>query len=128
MRQTITLAAVLLILGAWGCGGKSDFPDSSKVNLTNDELERSVRVQLSSDSEIYAAQLSIEADAEIYQVTLSGILKSELLRDRALRLARSAQPGLAVIDNLKVEQPQIKPNVKPIRLKSRTGANYPILA
>ena len=110
MTKKSTLAIVVCLIAVCasaGCGGNNKPADASKSALTNSELESRVRDKLESDQEISAAHLFIEPAAEKQQVTLSGTLKSEDLHNKAIDLAQSAQPGIAVIDNIQVDAPQV---------------------
>jgi osmotically-inducible protein OsmY len=66
-------------------------------------LEKAVRAKLESDDAIKQANLSVSADVETNKATLSGMVVSQELRNKAIDLAQSAQPGLTIEDKIDVK-------------------------
>ena len=75
--------------------------------LTNDELQQIVKTRLQSDSNVGRLNLGVEADAEHKAVELTGLAYTERQRTRAVELARSARPDIAVQDNIDVKPYEI---------------------
>jgi len=69
----------------------------------NAELEKEVRAKLASDDQLKFAKLSVTADVTKNQITLAGELPSDALRTTAVELAKSAQVGLIVNDQITVK-------------------------
>ena len=96
----VTSVVLLLALAMLGCGRG---PAAQSVRaLTNRQLESRVLAKLNSDADVRAANILADVDADKHQVTLSGALKSAALRKRAIDLAKAAQPGIMVIDQIQV--------------------------
>jgi osmotically-inducible protein OsmY len=68
----------------------------------NEELEESVRAKLDSDPGMKGIRIVVTADVTRNQVTLSGSAPSQAVRDRAVELAKSAQAGVIVNDQIKL--------------------------
>lgn len=77
----------------------------------NNELEDSIRASLTRDAQLRSAPISVSADVTRNQATLSGTVASESLRRKAVELAKSAQAGVIVLENLRVkgDEPGIAP-------------------
>ena len=71
--------------------------------MSNSDLQKQIESRINSDADLKAADLSIEADANRNHATLSGTVESDELRDRAVELARSAHPGLALENRIEVK-------------------------
>jgi osmotically-inducible protein OsmY len=69
----------------------------------NAELEEAVRAKLEGDARLKGIPIKVNADVTRNQVTLSGTVPSQALRDRAVQLAKSAQAGVIVNDQLRLE-------------------------
>jgi len=77
--------------------------DRAGAKMTNSELETKIKNKFNSDEQIKAADLSVSADASENTTTLSGTVGTEALRDRAVSLAKAANPGIVVTDKIVVK-------------------------
>jgi osmotically-inducible protein OsmY len=67
-------------------------------------LEALARAKLASDAQlIKEAGLSVIADAARNEITLSGTVRTHAAREKAIELAKSAKPGVAVNDKIDVK-------------------------
>jgi osmotically-inducible protein OsmY len=83
---------------------RSESPSNIGATKTSDaDLEKAVRAKLESDDAIKQANLSVSADVEANKATLSGMVISQDLRNKAVILAQSAQPGLTIEDKIDVK-------------------------
>jgi len=104
----IVLGSVLILPG---CDkGKDDrartsesAPGAAATKMSNSDLEKSIRAKLESDDAVKQAKLSVSADVGDNKATLSGTVVSQDLRNKAVDLAKSAQPGLIVEDKIDVK-------------------------
>jgi len=71
--------------------------------MTNSNLQKQIESKINSDAELRAAKLSVEADVNRNHATLSGTVESPALQDRAVELARSAQPGITLENRIEVK-------------------------
>jgi BON domain len=76
-------------------------PSASK--MSDSDLEKAVRAKLESDAALKEAKLDVDADADKNEVTLSGTVRSQEVRNKAVELARSAHSGLTVNDKIDVK-------------------------
>ena len=76
-------------------------PSASK--MSDSDLEKAVRVKLESDTALKEAKLDVDANADKNEVTLSGTVRSQEVRDKAVELAKSAQAGITVNDKIDVK-------------------------
>ena len=77
--------------------------DTAGGRLTDSELETKIRNRLNTDDQVKAADLSINANASENTGTLSGTVGTEVLRDRAVALAKGANPGIVITDRIVVK-------------------------
>ena len=73
--------------------------NSKKANA---ELEKEVSAKIATNAELKAAKLIVSADVTKNEITLRGAVASDRLRSKAVELARSAQAGIVVNDQIKV--------------------------
>lgn len=78
-------------------------PGGTGTVMSNSELENAVKAKFQSDDQLRAANLSVNADVDKKEVTISGTLPSQDLRNRAVDLAKNAQPGVTVNDKIDVK-------------------------
>jgi osmotically-inducible protein OsmY len=71
--------------------------------MSDSDLERAVRARLESDVALKEAKLDVDADADKNVVTLSGTVRSQEVRDKAVELAKTAHSGLTVNDKIDVK-------------------------
>jgi osmotically-inducible protein OsmY len=76
-------------------------PSASK--MSDSDLEKAVRAKLESDTALKEAKLDVDANADKNEVTLSGTVRSQEVRDKAVELAKSAQAGITVNDKIDVK-------------------------
>jgi hypothetical protein len=76
-------------------------PSISK--MSDSDLEKVVRAKLESDATLKEAKLDVDADADKNEVTLSGTVRSQDIRNKAVELAKSAHSGLTVNDKIDVK-------------------------
>jgi osmotically-inducible protein OsmY len=79
----------------------STAPSTSK--LSDSELQKAVRAKLESDSQLKEADISVIAIGERNEITLSGTVRTHAAREKAIELAKSAKPGVAVNDKIDVK-------------------------
>jgi osmotically-inducible protein OsmY len=72
-------------------------------SMSDSDLENAVRVKLANDVQLREADLSVKADAARNEITLSGTVRSRAAREKAIELAKSAKPGVAINDKIDVK-------------------------
>jgi osmotically-inducible protein OsmY len=75
----------------------------SAVKMSDSDLEKAVRAKLDTDVALKEAKLDVDADADKNEVTLSGTVRSEEVRNKAVELAKTAHSGLTVNDKIDVK-------------------------
>jgi osmotically-inducible protein OsmY len=75
----------------------------SASKMSDSDLEKAVRAKLESDAALKEAKLDVDADADKNTVTLSGTVRSQEIRDKAVELAKTAHSGLTVNDKIDVK-------------------------
>ena len=95
MRFLLVLTSAA-ILGLTGCSGVG-------TTMTDSELEAAIKNRIDANAELRDANLEVDADARTREATLSGTVSTQPLREKAVDLARTAQPGLTVKDHIKVD-------------------------
>jgi osmotically-inducible protein OsmY len=70
--------------------------------MSNSDVEKAIRAKLESDADTRQANLSVSADASDNKATIKGTVASQDVRTKAIELARSAQPGLTINDEIEV--------------------------
>src|SRR5262245_55793251 len=75
----------------------------STAKMSDSELEKAVREKLENDAQLEEANLSVIAIAERNEITLSGTVRTHAAREKAIELAKSAQPGVLVNDKIDVK-------------------------
>jgi osmotically-inducible protein OsmY len=78
-------------------------PGTAATKMSDADLEKAIRAKLESDDAIKQANLSVSADVDANKATLSGKVGSQDLRNKAIDLAKSAQPGLTIEDQIDVK-------------------------
>ena len=77
--------------------------NDGQTNLTESELENAIRTKLNQEASLAGLQLQVEAKVDQHEVSLTGEVESQAQRRRAVELARTAQAGWIVIDQLDVK-------------------------
>lgn len=80
---------------------------SGETKMTNTNLRNAVKAKLDSDAQLRAANIEVDANAERNEVTLSGKLRSQALRARAVDMTRSVNSKLVVNDKIDVEPAEV---------------------
>ena len=78
-------------------------PGVNTMKMSDADLESAIRAKLESDDAIKQANLSVSVDADANKATLSGKVDSQELRNKAIELAKSAQPTLTIEDKIDVK-------------------------
>jgi osmotically-inducible protein OsmY len=90
-----------------GQSGKQTSPSPtttpSTPTMSDSDLEKAVRAQLDNDVQLKEANLSVNANAERNEITLSGTVRSQAAREKAIELAKSAKSGVSVNDQIDVK-------------------------
>jgi osmotically-inducible protein OsmY len=73
------------------------------ASMRDSDLENAVRAKLENDPQLKSADLSVNADAVRNEVTLSGTVRTHAARKKAIELAKSTKPGVAVNDKIDVK-------------------------
>src|ERR1051325_3500241 len=102
----LLVAAMCLALGACNNANETTTgsnPKASQAKMSDADLEKVIKTKLDSDSQLKAADLDVDADADNNRITLSGTVDSESTRTKAIEMAKSVQPGLAITDKIDVK-------------------------
>lgn len=78
-------------------------PGAPADKLSDSDLEKAIRAKLESDDALKQANLSVSADAKDNKATISGTVVSQEMRNKAVDLAKSAQPGVTIEDKMDVK-------------------------
>jgi BON domain len=81
---------------------RAESPTGS-AKRSDSDLENAVKAKLSSDEQLRTANLKVDANADKNEVTISGTVKSQAERSKAIDLAKSAQSGVTVNDKIDVK-------------------------
>ena len=113
MKQLVWFAPIFLtsVLTLPACDRNRDdrtptsqtAPGAPATKLSDADLESLIRAQLESDDAVKKANLSVKADVNDNNATLSGTVMSQELRAKAVELAKAAQPGLTIKDEIEVK-------------------------
>lgn len=100
---------IALTLGMAACdsGMTSSTSGASQSIMTDSELESAIKTRLETDANLKAAGIDVDADAEKKAVTLSGKVDSQVLRTRAVELARAVNTDLIITDKIDVVPPEV---------------------
>jgi osmotically-inducible protein OsmY len=79
-------------------------PGAGSPSSANAKLEKAVKARFDSDEQLKSANLNVIADVTKNEVTLSGTVDSEAVRAKAVELAKTAQVGVVVTDQISVKQ------------------------
>lgn len=86
-----------------GPQSSANAPSDPSTPMSDSDLEKVIHAKLASDDALKQAKLSVNADAKENKVTISGTVVSQEMRKKAVELARSAQPGIIVEDDIDVK-------------------------
>jgi osmotically-inducible protein OsmY len=73
------------------------------TSMRDSDLENAIRTKLENDPQLKSADVSVNADAVRNEVILSGTVRTRAAREKAIELARSAKPGVAVNNQMDVK-------------------------
>jgi osmotically-inducible protein OsmY len=76
---------------------------AGSAKMSDSDLEKAVKAKLGSDEQLRNANLKVDANADKNEVTISGTVKSEAERSKAVDLAKSAHSGVTVNDKIDVK-------------------------
>src|SRR5262245_65757502 len=108
MKKFILLLPLLFGLNMVliGCD-KADRPTSqtpsspSSAKMSDSDLEQAIHAKFDSDAQLEEAKLDVDADVDKNEVTISGTVRSQEARSKAVELAKEVQPRLTI--NEKIE-------------------------
>lgn len=106
---TPILLTVTLLLPACDRGkddrtvSSSSTPNAAPTKMSESDLEKAIRTKLESDEAIKQANLTVSVNAEDNKATLTGTVISEDLKNKAIDLAKTAQPGVIIEDKIDVK-------------------------
>jgi osmotically-inducible protein OsmY len=88
-----------------GNGNSKSIHKLERMNaaMRDSDLENAVRAKLENVPQLKSADLSVNGDAVRNEVTLSGTVRTHAARKKAIELAKSAKPGVAVNDKIDVK-------------------------
>jgi osmotically-inducible protein OsmY len=75
----------------------------STTKMSDSDLEKAIRAKIESDAQLKDAKLDVDANADKNEVTISGRVRSQDMRTKAVELAKSVQSGLTVNDKIDVK-------------------------
>ena len=78
-------------------------PPSAMSKISDSDLEKAIRTKLESDNAVKQADLSVRVNVDDNKAILSGTVASQDLKNKAIDLAKSAQPGLIIEDKIDVK-------------------------
>lgn len=76
---------------------------SSASKMSDSDLEQAIRAKFDSDAQLKEVKLDVDADVDKNKVTLSGTVRSQEARSKAVELAKGVQSGLTVNDKIDVK-------------------------
>jgi BON domain len=108
MKTPVWLIPVMIAFNVViaGCDKGDRQPSTRSVPspfMSDSDLENAVRAKLANDAQLKEADLSVIAIAERNEITLSGTVRTRAAREKAIELAKSAKPGVAVNDKIEVK-------------------------
>jgi osmotically-inducible protein OsmY len=109
-KLMLSLAAILasaILIAACESTTTRDTASGAKPKLSDSELETKIKNNINTDEKIRAADLSVKAHANDNEVTLSGEVPTEVMRVRAVALAKEAHPGVVVTDRIVVKPAEL---------------------
>jgi len=92
-----------LILPACATNESTEPASKTSATMTDSEMEDKIKTKVNSDAQLKAADLSVDADAEKNEATISGTVATQVLRTKAVALAKEASSGLILTDKIVVK-------------------------
>jgi hyperosmotically inducible periplasmic protein len=108
-RTAASFVALVIVgsLSLYGCTNTDNTSANVPPTLTDSELENNIHAKLNSDETLRTANLDVDANAGENKATISGTVETEATRDRAVDLAKSANPGLILDTRIDVKPREI---------------------
>jgi osmotically-inducible protein OsmY len=104
MNKSLMIALLLVLtVGYVGCDRGREPGTKTESKMSDSDLEKAIRAKIESDPQLKQANISVDADADKKEVTLSGSVPSQDMREKAVELAKAAQPGVTVNDKIDVK-------------------------
>lgn len=103
--RIVTILSIIGMLLLAGCSGSGT--QTAASGISDSDLEQTIKAKLASDPDLQAGNVSVSANAQQNTATLSGTVSSEAMRNRAVELAKTSKPDLAVTDNLQVKTAEV---------------------
>src|SRR5262245_52553176 len=75
----------------------------SAAKMSDSDLEQAIHAKFDSDAQLEGAKLDVDADMDKNEVTISGTVRSQEARSKAVELAKGVQPGLTINDKIDVK-------------------------
>ncbi len=109
MKNVIFAIVIVAVssLGFMACEDRGAKMTDSANQMSNAELERSIKRRLDADDQLKSANLKVSADKDKKVATLSGTVETESLRSKALDLAKSTQPDMRIQDEIEVTPTEV---------------------
>lgn len=110
MQQPLLVLMFLFSIAAVACGrpgGPADtgpaLGETMSTVRSKADLENAVKAKFRTNEQLRSADLGVSADSSNHEITLSGSVESEVLRSKAVDLAKSVDSGLTVNDQIEVK-------------------------
>jgi osmotically-inducible protein OsmY len=105
MKKFLILSLMFVVSLQIGCSRDRDYRTEAarEPAVTDSQLEQQVQNQFASDPALKGTHLNVDADAEHNMITLSGTVESDAQRNAAMLVARNANQGLVVNNQIKVK-------------------------
>jgi osmotically-inducible protein OsmY len=109
-QQPLLLVMFLLAIAVVACdrSGRSaskapELSGTTAMVRSTADLENAVKAKFKVDEQLRSADLGVNADSTNNEITLSGAVESQILRSKAVDLARSVDSGVTVNDQIEVK-------------------------
>jgi hyperosmotically inducible periplasmic protein len=107
MRKLFLTSFIVMALGLAliACAPADPIGSTSKpaTIMTDSELETTIKAALNTDAQLKAVDLNVSADADKNEATISGEVWDQIMRAKAVNLAKEASPGLVLNDKIEVK-------------------------
>ena len=85
---------------------------SSASKMSDSDLEQAIRAKFDSDTQLKEAKLDVDADVDKNEVTLSGTVRSQEARSKAVELAKECNRDLPSTTKLMLNRQRRKQRVE----------------
>jgi hypothetical protein len=110
IQQPLLVLTLLVAIAAVACdrsgGSASKAPELSETTAmvrSTADLENAVKAKFKADEQLRSAELGVSADSTTNEITVSGAVESQILRSKAVDLARSVDSGVTVNNQIEVK-------------------------